>query len=222
MSATAGGRCRRSRADSMPSSGRRPWRHCRRTRAPRSKPAAFEDAMLAAPRRSGSSRRARSASNRSPRSCRYRRRPSAQANRGQLSPRCRTIRHRNRRGAEPVPAGARATAAGRIGPGRGRAAIPRRAMTSPRPALQHSGGHSHRARARRPGIDDETRRDEFAEQISPHRPRPAAGADFLSRWGELRFTRVSTRQRFSCQIGLCPISGASVSALPNARIGPPQ
>ena len=175
MSAIAGGRCRRYRAGSMRSSGRRRWRPCRPTAAPRSKPSPWKRRCWR--RRAASSRRNDL---------------SAEVTaEGGRRPRRRTIPRRRLPTAEPACLGgagtgaepAAATAAGRTrGPG-ARAAVPR----PPGHPQDHPASIPQVIPIVRapddPGIDDDPAGEEFREQLSPTQSQAGGWRGFLSRWG---------------------------------------
>ena len=157
MSPTAGGRCRRSPAGSMRFSGRRRWRPCRPTRAPRSKPRLRgSDAGAAAPRRAA----ARAAARRSPKRHAA---PAAQDN--SAAPADAAPAEPAPRGSRPAPAPpppAESVAPPAAAPlFRARQDIPKNVPSSIPAVIPIVRAPDD------PGIDDDAASDEFAEQINP-------------------------------------------------------
>ena len=184
MSATAGGRCRRSPGGSTRSSGRRRWRRCRRTRAPRSKPRRSRKRCWRAP---------------APRQVEAAKRRSVEPPQGRTGRAGCGARTRTGGAGTCSRAGQRAAACGRrtcSAPVQLR--HPAHAESAPAPAPLFRGRPICQDRAGAvpavipivrapddPGIDDDGPGDEFAEQIGPPKAQAGGWRGFLSRWGEL-------------------------------------
>ena len=225
MSAIAGGRCRRSPEGSMPSSGRRRW-----PALPSDKGATIESLAVrgghaggAAPRRRveppvrRSDRAAGGGFSRGGRVCRSavgRRLPAASRTtrrRGRLPRRRPSQPARPETGPATAPAAAKTC---RTGAKSGGPSVPRRRQDIPK-ASDRGFPPSFPSSAPRmiPEWMTEGPRTNFRNKSARQRLRPVAGADFCPVGGGLG----RSGQRFSCQPGPSPISGARVSGCARAR-----